>query len=375
MTGIAPRPDPAPLPVAATIGGMQVSDMAVSRAVATRAEIEARYQLALLRPRDMVAARTKLLALCENPDFAAEALYRKPVGKRDVVGLSIRFVEAALQCLTNVFINSTIIAEDEEARIIRITATDLESNLTHATDVTIAKTVERSRIDAGRRVIGERINSRGRRTFLIAATEDEILLKANNLTSKAIRNAGLRLIPASILAEAERLVAKGAKTAAARPDAVVRMADAFAALGVGRQQLEGYLERPLDKATPDQIADLRQVYQAIVDGEMTWADLQSELTTPPAAEVEQAKAPLADAREPYGEATPRASGVIPPRGEADALGAAIVAGLREGEAEVRQPPPASPTPTEDITAAQPELSGLPPSPVRRRGKSNYEEGA
>jgi hypothetical protein len=308
---VTTRPEAQVTTMQTTVAGLQVSEMATARAVAARAEVESRYLMALQRPRDWALVRAKLMETCGDPDFASEAIYARPMGGgKDVTGLSIRFVEAALACLTNAFVNSTVVYEDEAARVIRVVATDLESNVTHSTELTVSKTVERARLDEGRTAIAERVNTRGRRTYIVQATDDELFLKQNNLTSKAIRNCGLRLIPAGLLAEAERMLRQGARKAAGKPDAVTRMVEAFAGLGVDQKQLEGYLERPLAGATQQQIADLRALYTALQDGELTWDELRAQNAAPPPADPHGVRQP----ERPYGEAAGEQDAAAPTQG-------------------------------------------------------------
>ncbi|MFX6702099.1 hypothetical protein ABTH29_19580, partial [Acinetobacter baumannii] len=59
---------------------------------------------------------------------------------------------------------------------------------------------------AGREVVSERLNSTGQKVFVVVATEDEMLNKRNAAISKAIRNAGLRIIPGDLQDEAEHLI-------------------------------------------------------------------------------------------------------------------------------------------------------------------------
>ena len=110
-----------------------------------RAAVESRYVMALKRPRNPDMARTVLLRDCKRPGFAESAVYAKPIGGGKVTGLSVRFAEAALRAWGNVLCESQTVYDDDEKRIVRITVTDLEANVTFPKEVTIAKRVERSK--------------------------------------------------------------------------------------------------------------------------------------------------------------------------------------------------------------------------------------
>ncbi|MDR9096213.1 hypothetical protein [Burkholderia multivorans] len=115
-------------------------------AAQSKAMVEARYIMAMQRPRNWDQVRQNLITECKRPSFAhnKSAYYRKPIGK-GVEGLGIRFVEVALRCMTNVLVETTMIFEDDVKEVHRVSVTDLESNLTYPLDVRVSKTVERSK--------------------------------------------------------------------------------------------------------------------------------------------------------------------------------------------------------------------------------------
>ena len=252
-------------------------------AVAAReqAQTQARYIVAMQRPRNMEMVRTKLLAECDRVGFAEVARYSKPVGSKKVgddwvqqfaSGFSIRFAEAALRCIGNVYPDASVIHESDEQRIVRFTITDLESNLTYASEAVFPKTVERKKLKQGQDAIGQRTNSKNETVFIVAATDDEVSMKQASAWSKFIRN-GLRFVPGDILDECEARIGKTLeKQDAADPNAAKRrMIDAFNALGIPPVDLQMYLGRSLDgQFQPAEFAELRAVYSAIKDGETTW---------------------------------------------------------------------------------------------------------
>ena len=125
----------------------QAETAATAVAAQARAAVESRYIMAMQRPRDLDAARLAILKECKRPGFAAVARYRKPVGD-GIEGPSIRFAEAAIRCMTNMLPETATIYEDQEKRIVRVSVTDLEANVTYSGDVTIEKTVERTKLKA-----------------------------------------------------------------------------------------------------------------------------------------------------------------------------------------------------------------------------------
>jgi len=250
----------------------KVYETAASAAAAqVKALVEARYTVALARPRDMDAVREALLKECRRPSFAEVARYNKPIGK-GVTGPSIRFAEAAVRCMKNIVIDETTTYDDDEKRIIQVSVTDLEANVPYTTSVTVEKTIERRNKKPDDEVIRERTNSQGNKVYILRATEDDILNKKNALLSKAIRTIALRLIPGDLIDECMDLVVETQRNRdKADPDAARRkMIDAFSALHVSVEDLKSYLGTDLAKLSPAELADLRALHAAIKDGETTW---------------------------------------------------------------------------------------------------------
>ena len=296
-------------PQAGTLVKMGVADgprsgelAATASAALAKATIEAKFTVALHRPRSVLNARSRLLDACKRPKFADAAIYSKPVGKQAIEGLSIRFAETALQAWGNVDTAANVVFEDDSKRVIRITVTDLETNISYSDESILDKTVERRNVKPGTEVLGERTNSYGDKVFIVRATEDELLNKVNAAKSKAIRNSGLRLIPQDILDEAkeacEQTIMKGGDDPAAATKA---LCDAFQTIGVYPKDLESHLGHSLQSITPKEIANLRKVYAAIRDGEASWNDYAQREAEPQAAAAAPAAAPK-PAKQPEKEA-------------------------------------------------------------------------
>lgn len=246
-----------------------------------KAAVEARFKVALGRPRDLDLVREKVLKDCRRPRFAEAARYRRPVGGgKTAEGPSIRFAESALRNMGNLDVTTPTIYDDERKRIIQVVVTDLESNATLAKDVTVEKVVERKQLKQGQKPLGSRLNSYGDLVYLVTANESDLTTKEAALISKAMRTLVLRLVPADIVEEAmDRCIATQADADKKDPDAArKRLADAFAELGVSVAELKRYLGHELSQCSPAELADLRAVYAAVRDGETTWADVMRERT-------------------------------------------------------------------------------------------------
>lgn len=249
-------------------------EMASSAAAAqAKAEIESAFIMALKRPRKIEEVRDQVLAACRRPKFAESAEYSKPVGNgKAVKGPSIRFVEAALQALTNVRTATTVAYEDSSIRRVHVSMTDLENNNAYGLDATIQKTVER-KSSKDRKILGERKNSFGETTYLVEATEDEMTTKQNAVVSKLIRTCGLRLIPQDIVEEAMDLARQTRTNNQGDPDAAKKkILDAFSSMGIKPSEVEKLICKRMEQALPHDIDRLRTIYTAIREGESVLAD-------------------------------------------------------------------------------------------------------
>lgn len=294
-------PETTPVPAAfqqpaAALPMSAVESAAIAMAAKQKAIVEARYLMAINRPRDIDQVRQRLIKDARRPSFAAVAIYHKPIGK-GVEGPSIRFVEAALRNLTNCLTETDTISEDSERRVIRVAVSDLETNTYYSTDVTVTKTVERSSCPAGEKPIRIRTNSYGKPVYVLHATDDDILIKQNALISKAVRTLGLRLIPGDLVDEALFYVRETMRNADAQdPDAAKnRLIDAFAQLGIQVDQLKEFVGHELTSVTPAEIQLLRSTYTTIKDGETTW---HAVMTDKRERDKEEAKAAKKAASKP-----------------------------------------------------------------------------
>lgn len=272
----------------ATIGtGIESSATAV--AAQAKAMVEARYLLAMHRPRNWDDVRQRLIRECRRPAFAKNksAFYHKPIGD-GVEGLGIRFAEVALRCMTNVLIESTLVFEDSMKEIHKVTVTDLEGNVTYPYDVRVEKTVERARPLSDGSFISVRKNSYGRDVYTVPAQEDDLLNKRGAQISKAIRTLALRIIPGDLQDEAEAVIKSVRMDEAARDPNAERnsIADAFMQLNILPSQLSEYLNQDFGTCSPAQMVDLRGLYGALRDGEATWATVMENKADRDAAKAE-----------------------------------------------------------------------------------------
>ena len=242
------------------------------------AQVQARYAMALKRPRDWDEVRSKVLHACERPFFAQTALYEKPMGTSKVTGLSIRFAEEAQRCMGNIMPERLVIFDDTTKRIVRMAITDVENNVTHYKDIVLEKTVERKNAK-GRKVLAQRPNSYGEIVYLVEATEDELLTKESAISSKIERQLTLKILPGDIQEEAIATVrATLRKADKADPEAAKnRLVDGFDDFGVKVADLKQYLNvDSLDNIQPRDMEQLRAIWTAIKEGETNWREVMEQ---------------------------------------------------------------------------------------------------
>lgn len=112
---------------------------------------------------------------------------------------------------------------------------------------------------------------------MVVATEDEMLNKRNAAISKAIRNAGLRIIPGDLQDEAEHLILQTRQSGIKEDPEKYRkqIVDSFNNIGVKAQNLVDYIGCPLDQCSPAQIDELRCLW-CNQNSETTWQTVIAE---------------------------------------------------------------------------------------------------
>jgi hypothetical protein len=233
--------------------------------------------MARANPRNVEIARQNIINACKRPKFADNVEYSKPVGNSSITGPSIRFAEHCLREWGNIDSDISVVYEDRTVRRVKIYLTDLQTGSHFSKEVSIKKTVER-KSKKGRTVISERLNSYNETVYIVEATDDELANKEAALISKAIRNEGLRLIPADIIEEAME-IAQDTRAGQIKQDPVAfarKVIDAFSDLGVKASQLEKYVGCPVEECSPAQLDELRKIHGTIKSGDATWHSYVSQ---------------------------------------------------------------------------------------------------
>lgn len=360
----------------------QAETAAIAVAERQRAMVESRYVMALRRPRSILDVHAKLMAECQRPGFAEVARYKRPQGKKKVVGdngreqwveniiegPSIRFVETCVRLMGNISVETATLFDDDQKRILQIEALDYETGASWRSEITIAKTIERRELKRGQKPIAVRRNSYGDDVFILPATDDDVRLKQAALVSKEARTLALRIIPGDLIEEGQQTCIRTLQRADAQDPAAARkqLVGRFLALGVTVAQLVEYLGgQPIEQLTGDQMLELRAVGATIKEGEATWAQCleASPYRQPPPATTTSGDAAAAPGAAP-----------VPPASEAVAKARSSIQAKVEAAKEKRRAAKTAPAGAQPPTQGAPEQSAQPAQPTTPAEKPQREPG-
>lgn len=132
---------------------------------------------------------------------------------------------------------------------------------------------------------------------------DDIYGLISNRVSRVLRECIRRLVPRYVV-EMARATAREALTQGGGFD-MTRLINAFGGIGVTAAQLEAFLNGPVSGATADEIARLREIYNAIKEGATTAKDEFPEVKAPE-PEPEKKRKTVKKKPEPEPEPEPEA---------------------------------------------------------------------
>lgn len=273
---------PAGVTARTDFGGSEVTQLAETATsmttAAARAEVEARFIVAMQRPRDMTTVHARVINECKRPGFAEVVEYVLPPrsgSKKEIRGPSIRFAEAAARCMGNLDIRTYVVSDNRSRQIVKAIVTDLETNASYSDDIVVEKTMERKFVKEGQPVLGSRRNSYGEPVYLVEADEGALRMKRQAEISKAVRTLILRLVPGDIVDDAVAQANKTVLNKASEDPGAARKAIAasFLEVGVQPEALAEYLGHPLESTQPAELVDLRGLFRSIKEGQSTWRDV------------------------------------------------------------------------------------------------------
>lgn len=238
-------------------------------------EVQAALVIAKRFPRDQKAAVDRIMNTCTRESLAAVALYQYARGGTDISGASIRLAEAIAQNWGNLDFGFRELSRGESNgktySEVQAYAWDMETNTRRSLQF---------------RVTHWRDTRKG--GYAVTDERDIYELLANQ-SQRRVRACILAIVPGDIVEQAEKqcLATLNAK-ADTSAEATKKLVEAFAEIGVSKEQIEARIQRRLDAITAAQVVNLRKVYTSIKDGMSEpgeWFESQDEAAAPAEVDV------------------------------------------------------------------------------------------
>ena len=250
-------------------------------------EIESAIKSAKRFPRNENTCFQKLMVACSRASFAEDATYSFPRGDVDVTGPSVNLAREAARVWGNIRFGLSVVRDDEDSRLIRGWAWDVESNVKNEFEDDFKKLIQRK--------------GKG----WIVPDERDLRELTNRRGAILVRNAILQMIPKDLIEDALFTCGQALeKSAGENPEAArKRLLVDFGSINVSVEQIERKIGHPFAQSTPKELAELRGICKSIQDGHTTWAEYTKEEKpvekTPPQTDaLAEAQAKLKAQREP-----------------------------------------------------------------------------
>ena len=220
------------------------------------AEAQGRLLIAKRFPRDEAQAFARAMDACSRLSLAEVANYRFPRGGQSVEGPSIRLAEELARCWGNIVYGIRELSRKHGESEMEAFAWDQQTNVESKQTFTV-------RHIRDTRGGGQKLND-----------ERDIYEVTANMGARRLRARILAVLPPDLVEAAVARCRDTIKRGGDKPliDRIRDMTQAFAKVGVTAAMLANRLTKPLDGATPDDLAELRGIYQSIKDGQSSIND-------------------------------------------------------------------------------------------------------
>lgn len=214
------------------------------------AESLAAIHMAKAFPRDVVAARDRILNACTRQKLAEVACYSYARGGIEVTGPSIRLAEMLAQNWGHISFGIRELEQRDGESTCEAFAWDMETN-SRQTKVFQVPHVRYSKSKGNTRLYDPR---------------DIYELVANN-GARRLRACILGIIPGDIVEEAVEACERTMNTKfEVTPERIKKMLETFSEYGVTREQIEARIQCHLEAIKPVQFANLAKIANSIRDG-------------------------------------------------------------------------------------------------------------
>ena len=233
-------------------GGQLVQPQNASTAVAMTREMSetlASVQMAKAFPRDVMAARDRILNSCTRPKMAETACYSYVRGGTEVNGASIRLAEMLAQNWGNMQFGIRELEQRNGESTCEAFAWDMETN-TRQTKVFQVSHIRHTK----------------KGDYKLTDPRDIYEMVANN-GARRLRACILGVIPSDIVEEAVNACDETLKAAfEVTPERVKAMVERFSKLEVTKSQIEARIQCHVESIRPAQLVSLGKIYNSIKDG-------------------------------------------------------------------------------------------------------------
>lgn len=230
-------------------------------------EVQAAMVIAKKFPRDQIAAMDRILTACTRPTLAEGALYSYSRGGSDITGPSIRLAEAIAQTWGNMQFGIRELSQANGESTVEAFAWDVETN-TRQVKVFQVPHVRYTRSGSKK----------------LEDPRDIYELVANQ-GARRLRACILGVIPGDVVEAAVKQCEITQSTSAdTSPDAIKKMVDAFADMGVTSEMIQKRIQKRIEAINPAQMVHLRKVYTSLRDGMSSvtdWFEVDSTAKEPP----------------------------------------------------------------------------------------------
>lgn len=238
------------------------------------AEVQAALMIARANPRNPIRAMDNILNACTRVSLAESAIYTYGRGGSNVTGPSIRLAEALAQHWGNIQFGIREISQEHGSSTVQAYAWDVETNTRREMVFQVAH--RRDTKSGGHNLTSSR----------------DIYEHIANQGARRLRACILSVIPGDVV---EAAVAQCDVTLRANadvsPEGVQRLVEAFASVGVTKEQIEKKIQRRIDSIQPAQIVNLRKIFVSLRDGMSTineWFEVKEQAPEPAVTAIEHA---------------------------------------------------------------------------------------
>lgn len=233
-----------------SLAGATNNGVNLALSAAAAAEVIGQMQVAKAFPRDEVAVISRILNSCQRPELAEISSYVYSKGGTEITGASVHLLKAIASKWGNCKSGYTVIERTAMTTKCEAYATDLETNYT----VRVPFVVEHIR--------------HTKKGDYPLTDEREIYELVANQAARRERKCLEAIIPADIVQSALKECHKTLTTQCGEitTERINAMCEGYKAFKVSRDELEAFIQRPLESVSAPQWVRLSNIFKSLRDG-------------------------------------------------------------------------------------------------------------